>query len=126
MLLLDMNVLYTDASRPCTAALFLGDPLYGFINDQVKEKIVLLSSCAVWKGVCQVSGGQRGSRYVAAGLPLLDGSSQILPAAYPPVPGLGSDYCEFSSELFLLEYKLSSNWLMGKKELTGILLIRHT
>lgn len=70
-------------SRPCTAALFLGDPLYGFINDKVKEKVVLLSNCAVWKGVCQVSGGQRGSRYVAAGLPLLDGSSQILPAASP-------------------------------------------
>lgn len=113
-------------SRPCTAALFLGDPLYGFINDKVKEKIVLLSSCAVWKGVCQVSGGQRGSRYVAAGMPLLDGSPQILPVASPSLLGLGSDYCEFSSGLFLLEYKLSSNWLMGRKELTGTLLLRHT
>lgn len=87
-------------SHSCTAALFLCNPWYGFINDKVKEKSVLLTSCVVWKG--DLSGLQWVKRgltqapdmWWASGMPVADDSPQILPGL-PYHPGLGSAYNEF-------------------------------
>lgn len=73
-------------SRSCTAALFLCNPLYGFINDKVKEKPCCCPAVLFGKGSARSPVGKEqphpSSGWVAPGMPLLDhspGSSQLFP-----------------------------------------------
>lgn len=96
-----MNVLYTEAVPLLYNALFLCDPLYGFINDKVKEKShVSLTSSVVGKGAllylqwAKECPTQALELWWASGMLLGDDSPQALPEL-PHQPGLGSDYNEF-------------------------------
>lgn len=98
------------AAHSCTAAWFLGDPLYGFINDKVTERSTVFSSCVVWTGASRRKGPFLGIGYEGDSV---INSPPILPTTSPTPKPASGHYWVIHLDSFI--WRRNSNLFKEKK-----------